>query len=68
MATNSKPLALNILLLFGGGREETREDETMCEGGSRVGYILAGRSHCFCKLRFFLDFFGVQNKRLNFLT
>jgi hypothetical protein len=65
---NSKPLASNILSLFGGGREETREDEIMCEGASRVGLILAGRSHCFCKLRFFLEFLGVQNERLIFLA
>jgi hypothetical protein len=53
-------------VLFGGGREETQEDEIMCEGASRVGQILAGRSHCFCKLRFFLEFLGVQNEQLNF--
>jgi hypothetical protein len=37
VATNSKPLASNILSLFGGGREEMQEDEIMCEGASRVG-------------------------------
>jgi hypothetical protein len=66
VAKNSKPLASNILLLFGGGCEEIQEDEIMCEGASRVGQILAGRSHCFCKLRFFLKLLGVQNERLNF--
>jgi hypothetical protein len=30
-------MPMEITYLFGRGREETQEDEIMCEGASRVG-------------------------------
>jgi hypothetical protein len=56
-----------VCCLFGGGREEMREDEIMCEGVSRVGYF--GRAQpLFLQVEIFLEIFGLQNERLIFLA